>query len=91
LISYYIDPAKCAACTLCYRNCPVDAVEGERGKIHVIDQAKCIKCGTCFEVCPPAFRAVQKLSGKPVPPPIPEEQRWIKKGGKAINEKGVAN
>jgi NADH-quinone oxidoreductase subunit F len=91
LISYYIDPAKCAACTLCYRNCPVDAVEGERGKIHVIDQAKCVKCGTCFEVCPPAFRAVQKLSGKPVPPPIPEEQRWIKKGGKAINEKGVAN
>jgi NADH:ubiquinone oxidoreductase subunit F (NADH-binding)/(2Fe-2S) ferredoxin len=91
LISYYIDPAKCAACTLCYRNCPVDAVEGERGKIHVIDQAKCIKCGTCFEVCPPAFRAVQKLSGKPVPPPIPEEQRWIKKGGKAINKKGVAN
>jgi NADH:ubiquinone oxidoreductase subunit F (NADH-binding)/(2Fe-2S) ferredoxin len=91
LISYYIDPAKCAACTLCYRNCSVDAVEGERGKIHVIDQAKCIKCGTCFEVCPPAFRAVQKLSGKPVPPPIPEEQRWIKKGGKAINEKGVAN
>jgi NADH:ubiquinone oxidoreductase subunit F (NADH-binding)/(2Fe-2S) ferredoxin len=86
LISYYIDPAKCAACALCYRNCPVDAIGGERGKIHVIDQAKCIKCGTCFEVCPPAFRAVRKLSGETVPPPIPEEKRWIKKG-----EKGVAN
>jgi NADP-reducing hydrogenase subunit HndC len=85
LISYYIDPAKCAACTLCYRNCPVGAVEGERGKIHIIDQSKCTKCGTCFEVCPPAFRAVTKLSGEPVPPPIPEEKRWIKKG-----EKGVA-
>ena len=86
LISYYIDPAKCAACTLCYRNCPVGAVEGERGKIHMIDQSKCTKCGTCFEVCPPAFRAVKKLSGEPVPPPLPEEQRWIKKG-----EKGAAN
>ena len=86
LISYYIDPAKCAACTLCYRNCPVGAVEGERGKIHIINQSKCTKCGTCFEVCPPAFRAVTKLSGEPVPPPIPEEKRWIKKG-----EKGVAN
>ena len=86
LISYYIDPAKCAACTLCYRNCPVGAVEGERGKIHMIDQSKCTKCGTCFEVCPPAFRAVKKLSGEPVPPPIPEDQRWIKKG-----EKGAAN
>jgi NADH:ubiquinone oxidoreductase subunit F (NADH-binding)/(2Fe-2S) ferredoxin/Pyruvate/2-oxoacid:ferredoxin oxidoreductase delta subunit len=86
LISYYIDPAKCAACTLCYRNCPVGAVEGERGKIHMIDQSKCTKCGTCFEVCPPAFRAVTKLSGEPVPPPLPEAQRWIKKG-----EKGAAN
>jgi NADH:ubiquinone oxidoreductase subunit F (NADH-binding)/(2Fe-2S) ferredoxin/Pyruvate/2-oxoacid:ferredoxin oxidoreductase delta subunit len=91
LISYYVNPAKCAACTLCYRNCPVDAIEGERGKIHVIDQEKCIKCGTCFEVCPPAFRAVQKLSGEPVPPPIPEEQRWIKKGEKANSNKGAAN
>ena len=91
LVSYYIDPAKCAACTLCFRNCPVGAVEGERGKIHIIDQAKCTKCGTCFEVCPPAFRAVQKLSGKPVPPPIPEDKRWIKKGEKANSKRGVAN
>lgn len=91
LISYYVDPAKCAACTLCFRNCPVEAIEGERGKIHIIDQAKCTKCGTCFEVCPPAFRAVQKLSGEPVPSPIPEDQRWIKRGGKANSERGVAN
>ncbi len=91
LISYYVDPAKCAACTLCFRNCPVEAIEGERGKIHIIDQVKCTKCGTCFEVCPPAFRAVQKLSGEPVPFPIPEDQRWIKRGGKANSERGVAN
>ncbi|MBM4400614.1 MAG: 4Fe-4S dicluster domain-containing protein, partial [Crenarchaeota archaeon] len=90
LIAYYIDPVKCAACTLCFRNCPVEAVDGERNKIHIIDQAKCTKCGTCFEVCPPAFRAVQKISGKPVPPPIPEDQRLIKRGGKANSEKGVA-
>ena len=91
LISYYIDPAKCAACTLCYRNCPVGAVEGKRGKIHIIDQSKCTKCGTCFEVCPPAFRAVKKLSGEPVPPPIPEEQRWKEKSEKANSKKGAAN
>jgi NADH:ubiquinone oxidoreductase subunit F (NADH-binding)/(2Fe-2S) ferredoxin/Pyruvate/2-oxoacid:ferredoxin oxidoreductase delta subunit len=90
LISYYIDPAKCAACTLCFRNCPVGAVNGEKNKIHIIDQSKCTKCETCFEVCPPKFRAVQKVSGKPVPPPIPEEQRWIKRGGKE-GEKGAVN
>jgi NADH:ubiquinone oxidoreductase subunit F (NADH-binding)/(2Fe-2S) ferredoxin/Pyruvate/2-oxoacid:ferredoxin oxidoreductase delta subunit len=91
LISYYIDPAKCAACTLCFRNCPVGAVDGERNKIHIIDQAKCTKCGTCYDVCRPAFRAVQKISGEPVPPPIPEEKRVIKRGGKANSERGVAN
>jgi NADH:ubiquinone oxidoreductase subunit F (NADH-binding)/(2Fe-2S) ferredoxin/Pyruvate/2-oxoacid:ferredoxin oxidoreductase delta subunit len=91
LIWYYINPAKCAACTLCFRNCPVGAVDGERNKIHIIDQAKCTKCGTCFDVCPPAFRAVQKISGEPVPPPIPEEKRLIKRGGKANSERGVAN
>jgi NADH:ubiquinone oxidoreductase subunit F (NADH-binding)/(2Fe-2S) ferredoxin/Pyruvate/2-oxoacid:ferredoxin oxidoreductase delta subunit len=85
LVSYYIDPAKCAACTLCFRNCPVGAVIGEKNKIHVIDQSKCSKCGTCFEVCPPKFRAVQKISGEPVPPPIPEEQRIIKRGSKESN------
>ena len=78
LVSYYIDPSKCNACTICFRNCPVAAVDGERGKIHIIDQLKCTKCGTCYELCPPRFRAVQKISGKPVPSPIPEDQRSIK-------------
>jgi NADH:ubiquinone oxidoreductase subunit F (NADH-binding)/(2Fe-2S) ferredoxin/NAD-dependent dihydropyrimidine dehydrogenase PreA subunit len=82
LISFYIDPTKCKACTICHKNCPVDAViGGDRTKIHVVDQAKCIKCGTCFDVCPPAFRAVTKISGEPVPPPLPEEQRLIKRTG----------
>ncbi|MCK7471320.1 MAG: 4Fe-4S binding protein [Desulfomicrobium escambiense] len=43
----------------------------------MVDQEKCTKCGTCFEVCPPKFRAVTKISGEPVPPPIPEEARTI--------------
>ena len=82
LISFYIDPAKCKACTICYKNCPVDAViGGDRSKIHVIDQSRCIKCGTCFDVCPPAFRAVTKSSGEPIPPPLPEDQRLIKRIG----------
>ena len=89
LVSYYIDPAKCAACTLCFRNCPVGAVNGERKKIHIIDQVKCTKCGTCYDVCPPAFRAVRKISGDPVPPSLPEEQRWIKKDKKTEGKSGV--
>jgi NADH:ubiquinone oxidoreductase subunit F (NADH-binding)/(2Fe-2S) ferredoxin/Pyruvate/2-oxoacid:ferredoxin oxidoreductase delta subunit len=79
LVSYYIDPKKCNACMLCFRNCPASAITGERMKIHMIDQSKCTKCGTCYDVCPPKFRAVQKISGEPVPLPIPEEERLIKR------------
>jgi len=75
--SYYIDPEKCQACMICARRCPVDAIISAKNQIHVIDQEKCIKCGTCLEACPPKFGAVKKISGEPVPPPIPEEERTI--------------
>jgi len=77
VVSYYIDPAKCQACMTCLKRCPADAIVGGKNKIHVIDQEKCIKCGTCFEACPPRFGSIRKISGEPVPPPIPEEQRTI--------------
>jgi F420-non-reducing hydrogenase iron-sulfur subunit len=80
--SYYIDPDKCKACMICLRRCPADAISGGKNRIHVIDQEKCIKCGTCFEACPPRFGAVQKISGQPVPPPIPEEERTIARESK---------
>jgi F420-non-reducing hydrogenase iron-sulfur subunit len=80
--SYCIDPVKCQACMICFKKCPVEAIEGGKSRIHVIDQEKCIKCGTCFEACPPRFGAVKKISGEPVPPPIPEEQRAIVRKGK---------
>jgi NADH-quinone oxidoreductase subunit F len=77
LISYYIDPDKCQACMICLRQCPVGAIAGGKNQIHVIDQEKCTKCKTCFEVCPPRFNAVRRISGEPVPAPIPEEARII--------------
>ena len=77
LISYYIDPEKCQACMICFRNCPVNAVIGEKNHIHVIDQEKCIKCGSCYEMCPSRFSAVKKISGEPVPTPLPKEKRLI--------------
>ena len=80
VVSYYIDPKKCKACTLCARSCPVEAIEGDKNQIHVIDQDKCIKCNTCFDVCPEKFGAVTKIVSKPVPDPIPVEARTIAKG-----------
>jgi NADH-quinone oxidoreductase subunit F len=80
LISYYIDPDKCQACMICLKKCPVEAIDGGKKKIHIIDQEKCTNCGTCFEVCPPRFSAVKKISGEPVPAPIPEKERMIGDG-----------
>ena len=82
LIHFYIDPELCRACGTCRKQCPASAINGDKKIIHIIDQDKCTKCGTCFEVCPTKFGAVTKLSGVPVPPPVPEDQRTIKKKSK---------
>jgi len=69
LTSYYIDPEKCTACMICFKNCPTEAIHGDKGIVHWIEQEKCIKCNSCFEVCPPRFSAVRRISGEPLPPP----------------------
>ena len=77
LIAYHIDPSSCRGCMLCAKHCPADAIDGARNVIHVIDQDTCTKCGTCIEVCPARYDAVKKLSGEPVPPAIPEDERTV--------------
>jgi NADH-quinone oxidoreductase subunit F len=71
LITYYILPDKCQGCMICARNCPVDAIAGDRRMVHVIDQEKCIKCGTCLIMCPERFNAVTKVSGEEIE--VPQE------------------
>jgi NADH:ubiquinone oxidoreductase subunit F (NADH-binding)/NAD-dependent dihydropyrimidine dehydrogenase PreA subunit len=59
LLTYSIDPDKCRKCSMCARNCPVDAIHGVPGKEpYVIDTDKCIKCGTCITSC--RFGAVER-------------------------------
>ena len=48
---YQIDPTRCTGCSLCSRNCPVDAISGVLRSPFTIDQSKCIKCGTCMDKC----------------------------------------
>ena len=51
LLQYIIEDEKCTGCTLCFRNCPVGAISGEKRSPHFIDQSLCIKCGVCYQKC----------------------------------------
>lgn len=61
LITYHIDPDLCKGCTLCARNCPSTAIDGQLGVAHSINQHLCVKCGTCIAACPQ--QAIHKISG----------------------------
>ncbi|HVM70965.1 MAG TPA: NADH-quinone oxidoreductase subunit NuoF [Anaerolineales bacterium] len=60
LIRFKIQPPVCTGCTVCARNCPVEAISGERRQVHKIDPDKCIRCGICAQVC--NFNAIDVLS-----------------------------
>jgi NADH:ubiquinone oxidoreductase subunit F (NADH-binding) len=57
LTEFYIDAEVCTGCGLCRKNCPVEAVSGEKKQPHMIDAVKCIKCGDCINRC--RFQAVK--------------------------------
>jgi len=57
LITFIVEAEKCKSCGLCARKCPVNAIEGEKGKPYKIIPEKCVKCGTCIQVC--RFNAIR--------------------------------
>jgi NADH-quinone oxidoreductase subunit F len=56
LTAFTIVPESCKGCGVCRKACPVSAISGDKGKVHVIDRKLCIACGNCRTSCP--FNAV---------------------------------
>ena len=52
-MSYNITES-CDGCGACVRLCPVDAIQGEKKKLHAISASLCIECGVCGRICPRA-------------------------------------
>ncbi|MCF7976298.1 MAG: NADH-quinone oxidoreductase subunit NuoF [Phycisphaerae bacterium] len=52
LVRFAIDPDTCKGCGLCVRDCPTDAISGEKKEPHHIDADLCVQCGVCYEDCP---------------------------------------
>ncbi|MCP4745330.1 MAG: NADH-quinone oxidoreductase subunit NuoF [Desulfobacteraceae bacterium] len=51
LLKFEIEAELCAKCGLCFKVCPVDAIEWKKKEVARIDQEKCIKCLTCYDKC----------------------------------------
>jgi len=56
LLTYTVIEDKCTGCMVCAKNCPVNAISGERKQIHHIDQDICTHCGICYSKC--TFEAI---------------------------------
>jgi NADH-quinone oxidoreductase subunit F/NAD(P)H dehydrogenase (quinone)/NADP-reducing hydrogenase subunit HndC len=51
LLDFEVDEQLCTKCGMCFRACPVDAIEWKKKEIARIDKEKCIKCLTCYDKC----------------------------------------
>jgi NADH-quinone oxidoreductase subunit F len=60
LISFRVIEENCTGCGVCKRQCPVNAISGEKKQPHFIDSSKCIRCRLCYSAC--KFNAIEIYS-----------------------------
>ena len=58
MLKFFIAQDTCKRCGICKKNCPANAISGDKNTPFSIDQDRCIKCGVCMEKCP--FKSILK-------------------------------
>jgi formate hydrogenlyase subunit 6/NADH:ubiquinone oxidoreductase subunit I len=70
------DNAKCKACGLCVKRCPMEAQQLEKhpeannkfGKVSTVDREHCIGCGVCVYTCPVEALTLERCEVTEDPP-----------------------
>ncbi|MCY3412384.1 MAG: NADH-quinone oxidoreductase subunit NuoF [Candidatus Heimdallarchaeota archaeon] len=52
LLKFAVNAEICTGCTICFQNCPTQAIIGKKGEVHSIDHQRCTYCGICEVSCP---------------------------------------
>lgn len=52
LLEFEVDVDLCKKCGICFKSCPVEAIEWQKKEPAYIHKSKCTKCMTCISNCP---------------------------------------
>ena len=51
LVKFEVNVEKCTKCGICFKSCPVEAIQWQKKEPAFIDKEKCIKCMSCISNC----------------------------------------
>ena len=72
----WIKDEMCTGCSLCVKECPVDAIALNADGLAEIDEEECIRCGRCHDVCP---QDAVRHDGERIPQEVGENLQWVRR------------